>query len=188
MKLISYITCSVDGPFIVKPDTVMLRNNDPYYVPAFSKSISAKPYVAAKITRVTKAIGVKFAGRCYEEIGAAVEMTACDVLEKCRKEGLPWDIAVSYDKSTVIPNVFCSISEKNTIFDFKINGSSVLNREIDNVRCILDEAVSAVSYYVTLKIGDMVLVPLSDEVFAVNIGDMFSAHYGNTGMLDFEIK
>ena len=188
MKLISYISSSPDAPFIVKPDTVMLRNNDPYYIPAFTGSVSAKFHIAAKITRVTKAIDVRFAGRCYEEIGTAVEIVAADVLEKCRKEGLPWDRAVSYDKSTAVPNIFCGIPEKNVIFDFKIDGETVLKKKIGNMAEILDAAVSAASFYVTLKIGDMVLIPLSDEVFSVNIGDSISADCGDSRLLDFEIK
>ena len=47
--------------FFLKPDTALLRNNDPFYIPAFSNEVHYECELVVRITRLAKCMDVKFA-------------------------------------------------------------------------------------------------------------------------------
>ena len=51
--------------FFLKPDTALLRNNDPFYIPSFSKEVHYECELVVRINRVGKAIAERFAHRYY---------------------------------------------------------------------------------------------------------------------------
>lgn len=173
--------------FLIKPDTALLRNNDAYYIPSFTQEVEVRPFVSVKITRLAKSIDKQFSSRLWETLSVAVELRAADVLATCKREGRPWDIALSYDKSTAVSND--SVASEDDLFIEVQKGDSILFSE--NVTRIADRinaTLSIISQTVTLKIGDMVLLPLSDEGMEVKIGDYITASCGDTSLLDFDIK
>ena len=92
----------------LKPDTALLRNNDPFFLPDFSKEIHHEIELVIKITRLGKNIQPKFAHKYYDEIGLGVDFTARDVQFELREKGLPWEKAKAFDSSAAI-----SISSDN---------------------------------------------------------------------------
>ena len=46
--------------FFMKPDTALLRNNDPFYVPDFSQEVHYETELVVKINRVGRAIMLKW--------------------------------------------------------------------------------------------------------------------------------
>ena len=58
--------------FFCKPDTALLRNNDPFYVPAFSREVHYETELVVRIGRVARAIDERFAPRCYDEVGLGI--------------------------------------------------------------------------------------------------------------------
>ena len=55
--------------FFMKPDTALLRNNDPFYVPSFSNEVHYETELVVRINRVGRAIEERFASRYYDEVG-----------------------------------------------------------------------------------------------------------------------
>ena len=53
----------------MKPDTAVLRNNKPFYLPDFSDEIHYETELIVKINKLGKSISEKFAYRYYDEIG-----------------------------------------------------------------------------------------------------------------------
>ena len=49
--------------FFMKPDTAMLRNNDPFYIPPFSEEVHYECELIVKINRVGRCIEERFAHR-----------------------------------------------------------------------------------------------------------------------------
>lgn len=89
-----------DAPqFFLKPDTALLRNNDPFYVPDFSREVHYETELVVKINRVGRAIGERFAPRYYSEVGLGIDFTARDLQRTCIAKGLPWEIAKAFDHS-----------------------------------------------------------------------------------------
>ena len=65
--------------FFLKPDTALLRNNDPFYIPSFSERVDYECELVVKINRVGKCIDRRFAHRYYDEIGLGIDFTARDL-------------------------------------------------------------------------------------------------------------
>jgi 2-keto-4-pentenoate hydratase/2-oxohepta-3-ene-1,7-dioic acid hydratase in catechol pathway len=71
----------------MKPDTALLRNNKPFYVPDFSQELHYETELIVKIDRIGKNIAPRFASRYYSEIGLGVDFTARDLQRKLKAEG-----------------------------------------------------------------------------------------------------
>lgn len=186
MKIITVFDIE-NNAFLIKPDTALLRNNDAYYIPSFTKQVEARAYISVKITRLAKSIDKQFASRLWETLSVAVELCAADILEQCKKESLPWDIALSYDKSTAVSNDSVA-AEADLFIEVQKSDSTLCLGNVSNVAETIDTTLSLLSQTVTLKIGDMVLIPLPAETSAVKIGDYITARCNDTILLDFDIK
>ena len=66
----------------MKPDSALLRNNDPFYIPDWSSDVHHEVELIVKICKLGKNIEKKFASRYYKEVGLGIDFTARDVA-KC---------------------------------------------------------------------------------------------------------
>ena len=83
--------------FFLKPDTALLRNNDPFYTPSFSQEVHYECELVVRINRVGKAIAERFAHRYYDEVGLGIDFTARDLQRRAIAEGLPWESCKAFD-------------------------------------------------------------------------------------------
>ena len=98
---------SVGGPaelpaeplWFLKPDTAMLRNNDPFYIPTFSDEVHYECELLVRINRVGKCIEERFAHRYYDEVGLGIDFTARDLQREAIARGLPWERCKAFDYS-----------------------------------------------------------------------------------------
>jgi acylpyruvate hydrolase len=66
-----------DEPVVfMKPDSSILKNNKPFFLPDFSSEIHYEVEVVAKISKLGKGISPKFAPRYYDEITVGIDITA----------------------------------------------------------------------------------------------------------------
>ena len=74
-----------DEPVIfTKPDTALLRNNEPFYFPEYSKEVHYEVEIVLKINREGKYIAEKFAHKYYDEIAVGIDFTARDLQQKAK--------------------------------------------------------------------------------------------------------
>lgn len=184
---------SVEPTFFMKPDTAVLRNNDPFYIPYFTSELHYETELVVKINRVVKSISKEFASRCYSEVAVGIDFTARDIQRRCIEEGRPWEVAKSFDKSAPIPNNFITLEElgKDVLdlnFRLDIDGKCVQHGYSGDMLFKVDEIISYVSQFVTLKIGDLIFTGTPIGVGAVKEGNRLQAYLEDRLMLDFEIK
>jgi acylpyruvate hydrolase len=175
----------------LKPDSAILRNNDPFYLPDFSNDIHYEVEIVLKISKIGKNIEAKFAHKYYDEVGIGIDFTARDLQSKLKEKGLPWEKAKAFNGSAPISD-FVNKDElgdlKNLKFNLKINGET---RQSGNTAMMLwnfDEIIAEMSRYFTLKKGDLIFTGTPAGVGKVNIGDNLVASIGDSEMLNFEIK
>ena len=158
----------------MKPDTALLKEG-PFYIPEFSDDIHYEVELVVKISKVGKYIEPKFAHKYYDEISLGIDFTARDVQQRLKEKGLPWEISKAFDNSAVIggflsKNIFSSMESLNfTLFK---NGNAV---QIGNTSLMLwqvDELISHVSRYFTLKTGDLIFTGTPAGVGRVSSGDV----------------
>ena len=182
-----------DEPVLfLKPDTALLRNNDPFYIPDWSGNIHHEVELIVRINRIGKYIDKKFAHRYYEEIGLGIDFTARDVQDKLKEKGLPWEKSKAFDHSAVICREFLNIDtlpDRNTInFRLDINGKAVQHGNSSLMIFSIDNIISHVSKYFTLKIGDLIYTGTPAGVGPITIGDRLEGYLEGQKMFDFFVK
>lgn len=142
----------------LKPDSAILPKNNPFFIPPFSNDVHYEVEVLVKISKVGKHIASRFAHTYYEEIGLGIDFTARDVQELCKQKGLPWEKAKAFDGSAIIGD-FYSKSEfdlENLSFQLLKNDKVVQDGNTNSMLWKVDELISYVSQYFTLKKGDII--------------------------------
>lgn len=177
--------------FFMKPDTALLPKRTPFYYPNFTKDLHFECEIVVRINKLGKNISKKFANTYYEEIGLGVDFTARDLQAECKKKGHPWEIAKSFENSAPISEKFINKSELDVSklnFSLTKNGDLVQQGNTKDMIFQIDEIISYVSQFMTLKIGDLIFTGTPSGVGPVEIGDQLEGYIEDNKMLSIRIK
>lgn len=180
-----------DKPVIFcKPDTAILKNNLPFYIPQFSNDIHHEIEVVVRINRVGKTILPQFAHKYYNEFTLGVDFTARTLQTELKNKGLPWELAKAFDHSAVIGNFIDKKDFNLNELSFSLlkNNVEVQNGNTKDMLFGIDEIIAFVSQYFTLKIGDLIFTGTPSGVGAVAIGDNLIGKIGNEEIFNFNVK
>ena len=175
----------------LKPDTAILKDNEPFYYPDFSNDIHHEVEIVLKINKIGKNIEAKFAHKYYDEIGVGIDFTARDLQSKLKEKSLPWEKTKAFNGSAPISGFvpktrFTNL--QNLDFHLEVNGDV---RQKGNTNLMLwsfDEIIAEISTYFTLKTGDLVFTGTPAGVGKVIVGDKLTAFIENEEMMSFEVK
>ncbi len=175
----------------LKPDSSILLKQHPFVIPEFSDDVHHEVEVLVKINKVGKYIYTKFAHKYYDEIGLGIDFTARDLQSKLKEKGLPWEKAKAFDGSAVISD-FLSIKEFDSIeninFELRNNKQVVQSGNTSQMLWKVDEIISVVSQYFTLKKGDVIFTGTPSGVAKVNPNDVLEGFLENKLMFKIQIK
>lgn len=176
--------------FFMKPDTALLKDNDPFYFPDFTTDLHYECELVLKISKVGKNIAEKFASNYYSEIGLGIDFTARDLQQKCKENRLPWEIAKSFEHSAPISNTFIEKSKLagDIQFHLELNSMKVQHGKSADMLFNFDQIIAYISRFMTLKTGDLIFTGTPAGVGPVKIGDQLTGFIGQQKMFDFEIK
>jgi acylpyruvate hydrolase len=175
----------------MKPDTALIKENKPFYHPAFSEDIHHEIEIVLKISKEGKHVAEKFASGYFEEIGLGVDFTARDIQQRHKEKGLPWELAKAFDGSAPVSNFvpkakFADLYNLN--FRLDINGQTRQKGNTKDLLFSFERIIVFVSKYITLKKGDLIFTGTPEGVGRVNVGDHLEAYIENDKMLDFYVK
>ena len=181
-----------DEPVIFfKPDTAVLRNNEPFYYPEYTNDVHHEVELILRISREGKNIDPKFAHKYYDAIGLGIDFTARDLQAKAKAKGLPWTLAKGFNGSAPISE-FLPLSDfpdlKNINFRLDVNGQT---RQQGNSKMMMnsfDDIIAYISKFITLKKGDVIFTGTPEGVGPVKIGDRLEGYVEDKKLLDFEVK
>jgi acylpyruvate hydrolase len=177
--------------FFIKPDSAVLRNNDPFYLPDFSDDIHYEAEIFIKIDRKGKNIEEKFAPKYYSEIGIGIDLTARDIQQRCKEKGLPWEKAKGFDGSAPL-SATIPLSDFKDIqdirFELHLNGNVVQQGWTGDMIFPVNRIITEASKFFMLKIGDLIFTGTPAGVGALQAGDRLEAFIEGRKMLDFEIR
>ncbi len=179
--------------FFLKPDTALLRNNDPFYIPDFSQEVHYETELVVKINRVGRAISERFAYRYYSEVGVGIDFTARDLQRDCIVHGLPWEIAKAFDHSAALSPRFVPLAElggkiQNLHFEMTLNGEIRQQGFTGDMIFSVDRIIAHVSRFITLRMGDLIYTGTPAGVGPVQSGDRLTASLEGDTLLDFDIR
>lgn len=175
----------------LKPDTALIKDNQPFYYPDFSQDIHHEVEIIYRVGKEGKYIAPEFAFNYLDGIGIGIDFTARDLQQKAKTKGLPWDLAKGFNGSAPISD-FLSMDAypdfANIDFSLQINGET---RQQGNTGLMLfpvEKLIAYISRFITLKKGDIIFTGTPKGVGPVNIGDKLEAFIDNQKLLEVEIK
>ncbi len=177
--------------FFMKPDSAIIRNNRPFFLPDFSSELHHEVEIVLKICRLGRNIDEKYAYRYYNELGIGIDFTARDLQRKAIKQGNPWEISKAFDGSAPVSKFIKKekLPNLNAInFQLNINGKTVQKGNTKDLIFSFDELIAYISRFVTFKMGDLIFTGTPPGVGPVKIGDQLSASIEGKTMLEFFIK
>ena len=175
----------------LKPDSSIILNNKPFFIPDFSQNIHYELELIIKISRLGKHIQEKFSHKYYDFIGLGIDFTARDLQSDLKSKGLPWEKSKAFDGSCFISK-WINKSEfndvKNLNFNLKKNGKTVQKTNSKLMLWKIDELISYISTFFTLKIGDVIFTGTPAGVGKVSIGDNLEGFIEDNKIFNLNIK
>ncbi len=175
----------------LKPDSAVLLKQHPFVIPEFSNDIHHEVEILVRISKVGKYIDPKFASNYYDAIGLGIDFTARDVQAQLKEKGLPWEKAKAFDGSAVIGS-FLPIKEFSSTetinFELKNNGVVVQKGNTSHMLWKIDELISYVSQFFTLKIGDVIFTGTPEGVAKVNPNDVLEGFIEDKKLFRIQVK
>lgn len=181
-----------DEPVIFfKPDTALLRQNEPFYYPEFTKDVHYEAELILRICREGKEIDKKFAHKYYDGIGLGIDFTARDLQSKAKAKGLPWALAKGFNGSAPVSE-FLPLSLFPDLhhirFKLDVNGQTKQEGNSKMMLNTFDDIIAYVSKFITLKTGDIIFTGTPQGVGPIQIGDRLEGYVEDKKLLDFEVK
>lgn len=182
---------AAEPTIFMKPDTALLKNNKPFYIPDFSTEIHYETEVVLKICKLGKNIAEKFADRYYDEVGLGIDFTARDLQNRQKQLGGPWEISKAFDGSAVISNfvpIQTLAAPAAVDFSLLLNGVEVQHGNTSQMIFNFNAIVAYISQFFTLKMGDLIYTGTPAGVGKVAINDHLQGFLENKPMFDFYVK
>ncbi|MDR1356518.1 MAG: fumarylacetoacetate hydrolase family protein [Tannerellaceae bacterium] len=174
----------------MKTESSALKNGKPFFMPDYSVDIHYGTEIVVKINRLGKNIAERFARRYYDEVTVGIDLTARDILQRLRSQGLPWEISKAFDNSAVVGS-FIPLSEADDggiRFHLDINGRRAQEGDTAGMIFTVDRIIACASRYFTLKMGDLIYTGTPAGTGPVRAGDHLEGYIGNRKLLDFNIR
>ena len=174
----------------MKPDTSLIQKNQPFFIPSFSDDIHHEIELVVKINRIGKYIDSKFSHIYYEDITVGVDFTARDLQDDLKAKGLPWEKSKGFDGSALVGNWLNKneVDLNNLNFHLNINETLIQNGNSSLMLWKIDEIISYVSQFFTLKIGDLIFTGTPAGVGKVSEEDVLEGFIENIKCFQLKIK
>lgn len=180
-----------DPVIFMKPDSAILKDGKPFFIPDFSNEIHYETELVVRINRLGKNIAPRFAHRYYDAVTVGIDFTARDLQRKFREAGYPWELCKGFDSSAAIGD-FIPVERYKDVqsmnFHLTIDGQEVQHGCTADMLFKIDELIAYVSRFVTLKIGDLLFTGTPEGVGAVTVGQHLQGYLEGEKLLDFYIR
>ena len=175
----------------MKPESALLKNGKPFFLPEHLGRVDHEVEVVVRICRLGKNISERFAHRYYDAVTVGSDFTARDLQREARQKGHPWEICKGFDGSAAIGDwvekeKFRDVQALH--FHLDINGRTVQEGCSSDMLYKVDELVSYISQFFTLKTGDLLYTGTPVGVGPVHINDHLEGWLEDRKVLEFNCK
>ena len=118
-----------------------------------------------------------------------VDLTKRDIQAIAKESGKPWDLSKGFDNSAPISKIQKSeglLIDQGTI-SLKVNGQIKQSSNLSSMAWKIDELISCLSRFITLKPGDIIFTGTPSGVSKLNPEDKIEAEIENIGSLSFKL-
>ena len=181
-----------ESPVIfTKPDTALLKDGKPFFIPDHLGRVDHEAEMVVRICRLGKSISERFAHRYYDAVTVGIDFTARDLQSQFKAKGRPWDLSKGFDGSAAIGE-WVDVQKFRDIqairFHLDINGKTVQEGCTCDMMYRVDEIISYISQFFTLKTGDILFTGTPAGVGPVHINDHLEGYLEDRKVLEFNCK
>ena len=175
----------------LKADSALLKDGKPFFIPDDMGRIEYETEVVVRICRLGKTIQERFAHRYYDAVTVGIDFTARELQKKLKAQGRPWELSKSFDGAAVLGSWvdkerFLDIQRLR--FHLDINGKTVQQGCTCDMLYKIDDVISYISRYFTLKTGDLLYTGCPTGCGPVQINDHLEGYIEDRKVLDFRCK
>ena len=174
-----------------KADSALLTGGKPFFVPAFTQRCDYETELVVRICRLGRSIAKRWAHRYYDQVTVGIDFTARDLQQQLRAKGLPWEISKGFDGSAAIGEMqplgnYADVQDLH--FHLDKNGETVQRGHTADMLHKVDEIVSYISQFFTLKMGDLIFTGTPAGVGPVKEGDHLEGFLEGKKVLEFNVR
>lgn len=189
---LGYKETNKEPVIFMKPDSALLREGKPFFLPDFSSDMQYEAEVVVHICRLGKCIAPRFAHRYYDAVTVGIDFTARDLQSRFRAGGLPWELSKCFDGSAAVGS-FVPLEQvggdvQQLDFHLDIDGRTVQQGHTADMLHRVDDLIAHVSRFMTLKMGDLLFTGTPAGVGPVAVGQHLQGYLGEEKVLDFYIR
>lgn len=175
----------------LKADSSLLKDHKPFFIPDHLGRIEYETELVVRICKLGKSVPLRFAPRYYDAVTVGIDFTARELQRKLSQNGQPWDLAKGFDGAACLgewvpKEKFLDIQRLH--FHLDINGQTVQEGCTADMLYSVDEIISYISQYFTLKTGDILFTGTPAGVGPVNINDHLTGYLEDRKVLEFNCK
>ncbi len=174
-----------------KADSALVKDGRPFFVPEYTQQCEYETEIVVRICRLGRSIATRWAHRYYDQVTVGIDFTARDLQRKLRSEGLPWELSKGFDGSAVIGEMqpLDALPDIQDLhFWLDKNGQTVQQGHTADMLHRVDEIVSYVSRFFTLKMGDLIYTGTPAGVGPVQEGDHLEGYLEGRKVLDCNVR
>ena len=185
MKIICLASYRGQIELSIKPETALLVNNKPFFIPHFTSDVRSLPCVALRICRLGRNIDQRFAARYYDAVAAALDFSAYDCMSAARERGESLSAYNAFDNSFAISKWTDKQEEDSMHLNISVNG----NTNTFGAMIISPmEAIALVSRYFKLCTGDIIAISIDAERQKLDINDKIEVANNSEVLISMNIK
>lgn len=168
-------------------DNALLRNNNDFYFPAFTRELSCVPQLVFRACKLGKGVSERFAARYYNEVGVGLRFYADTLESELKMKGLPCGVAAAFDDSAA-QSELRDYRGENVNYSLQVNETTVFTGTMRELPLHADKFVALASGFYMIKIGDFFYCGNPYRYRGLQIGDRLRMYMGEECMMDFYIR
>lgn len=175
----------------LKADSALLKGHKPFFIPDDLGRIDYEAEVVVRICKLGKTVSERFAPRYYDAVTLGIDFTARELQHKLSAAGRPWDLAKGFDGAACIGDWVPKekfINLQALRFHLDINGRTVQSGCTADMLKSIDQLISYVSRWYTLKTGDLFFTGTPAGVGPVHINDHLEGWLEERKVLELDCK
>ena len=173
-----------------RADSALLKDGKPFFIPDFAADCRCQAELVVRLSRLGKSIPERFAYRYYDAVTVGIGFTAGALFERCRREGLPWELATGFDGAAAVGRFVPTEGLDMTDLRFRLeaDGAEVGRGWSGDMRWSVDRLIAYVSRFFTLKTGDLIFTGTPAGVGPVKRNDKLEGYIEDKLMFRFNVK
>ncbi len=176
--------------FFLKPLTAILPLGESFRIPSWAQRIDHEIELVFRVSRECRDLRPNTGDGHLDGVTIGLDLTARDVQDELKKNGLPWEKAKAFDHSAVLGTGFQPIPDDPAKLEFQLFRNGTMVQQGNAKHMIFDPValLCHVSRYITLMPGDLLFTGTPAGVGPLSSGDHVVGRLNGMKLLEIEVE